>query len=286
MTEYECDICRDVYSTPTERRQHLYETHNKTSRYCCKICYRVVSDVAQDRWDAVQLHLERLLSPDRRTRETKGRLCGPCAEEFLELVDGMSSIDQPPELILNNKEWWEFTECNLCGNSLERTRGKVQYSWGGMEFDDWEFHVLCDGCVDVVLTFMENLPEGRREGDYFYGRKKVDVETSVEEANFEAIHETYREAEIGDEVHVEVHRPVTKDHPRDYTKFDGDVVDRRSLKNMTALCINPHSESGEYRVVGPSQYSDSIDAHHIAMDGNGKGEIGEVTVLERVSDSD
>jgi hypothetical protein len=199
----------------------------------------------------------------------------------------MSSIDHSPDLgLLGSTEWWEFTECNLCGESLERMRGKLQYSWGGKGFDDWEFHVLCDGCVDIVLTFMENLPEGRREGDYFDGRKKVNVETSVEDADFEAIQETYSEAEIGDEVHVEVHRPVTRDHPRDYTKFNGDVVDRRSTKNMTALCINPHSESGEYRVVGPSQYSDSIDAHHIAMDGNGKGEIGEVTVLKRISDSD
>lgn len=283
MTEYECVICRDVYSTPTEKRQHRYETHNEKLGKPCQICYRIISDDAEDVWDIVRFYLHRMSSPDRHTFERSGLLCGPCADEFLELVNEMPSIDHYSDLGPGDKEWWEFTKCNLCGDSLKRTRGGLQHSWGGPVFDNWEFHVLCDSCVDVVMTFIKNLPEEIREGDYFYGRKEVEVGTSVEEADFGTIEEAFQEIEIGDEVHVEIHLPATENRPRDYTKFDGTVVDRRSPNKLTAVCINPHSEPGEYRIVRTSQYSYSIDAHHIAMDGNGKGQLGEVTVLEIIS---
>lgn len=293
MTEYECDICRDVFPTPSKKRQHTYETHKEKSRNQCEACYRIISDVAKDRWDVVRFQLVRMsfLSEEVFAEERQegapaklGPLCGPCAEEFLELANEMSSVDLSPDLIMGDKEWWEFTKCNLCGDQLERTRGGLRYSWGGPGFNNWESHVLCDSCVGIVATFLDNLPEGVREGDYFYGRKTVEVETSVEEADFKSIRETYQGLEIDDEVHVEVHRPMTENHPRDYRKFDGIVVDRRSLDNLTAVCISPHSGPGEYRIMGPSVTRHSFDAQHVATDGsgNGDGQIGEVTVLEKM----
>ena len=230
MTEHECEDCGEVFPTPREKRRHAYQSHKRTSKRICEVCYRLIADLAHDREDVFRFSLEQMSSPDDRTSVRGGFLCGPCAEEMLELTDEIATIDPDSDIVApGSKKWWTYSDCGFCGDLLEKSRGGLYHAWGP-PFSGETFHMLCTDCVDIVTTFIDNLPEEQREGEWFRGRFEDDIiKTSVDETDFDAIREVFKAIEGGEEVHLESHRSTTEHYPDEYADVDGTVLDENSV---------------------------------------------------------
>lgn len=247
----------------------------------CEVCNRSISREAVNQGDVLKFGLKRLEPPDRQIDERGGYLCWPCGEEVLELTAEIEEINPSPKIAAaGSKRWWKYNTCGLCGDTLAEKRGALHYNPPPKE---WNFHMLCLNCKDVVATFLENLPEEPRDGDWYHGQSaEPTIKTSVSEADFEAIQETFRGLEVGDTVNFEAHYAKSDRAPDEYTEASGVVFDVNVTSGMPGVFLEPDSEPGEYRIVNLLRPDRSLAVDHVVRRGE-TNSLGKVTVLEKIS---
>ena len=249
----------------------------------CGFCHRELTEGAFEFDDVFGFAIDRLLIPGRGRQELSKDCCSECADEILELVEVFKSIDI--NTILDNapEEYWVVLNCSFCEERLEKERGILTY-WSKTKRMERRY-ALCTDCIDIVQSFLDDIPEEMPEENRFIGESGDIVKTPINEADKDDIAEQYRNCSQGDYVRFEAHNAETEQYPDEYTEAEGQIVEYNVDSLMGRMVVvpldnNPNAPS-KYLLRDPMGEDRSIAARAVNSDESTKM-CGFVTVLEIV----
>jgi hypothetical protein len=105
---------------------------------------------------------------------------------------------------------------------------------------------------------------------------------SREDADLDAVYQTFTACSVGDSVHITSHYPAVTDAEQEYFSYLGDVVTADTVNGMPGIAVasNESETPAQARIVCPLSADNSLDIRLIKSDGSVHS-AGWVTSLTR-----